>query len=88
MPFRDGTGPFGEGPGTGRGRGMCAGGRRGFGQGRGLGRRGGRGRGLNQQREASARPDQKAVLEEQASRLKSQIDQVDGVPKDESPGGR
>ncbi len=29
MPFGDGTGPFGQGPGTGRGRGMGRGGGRG-----------------------------------------------------------
>jgi len=54
MPFMDGTGPWGEGPMTGRGMGYCAGyarpgyppatGRRWFGLGRGFGR--GLGRGL------------------------------------------
>jgi hypothetical protein len=45
MPFRDGTGPLGQGPRTGRGAGACAGqggtgrfGGRGLGMGRGLGR--------------------------------------------------
>ena len=38
MPGRDGTGPLGEGPGTGWGRGGCRGGRRGLGwRGRGKG---------------------------------------------------
>lgn len=40
MPWRDGTGPFGEGPLTGRGLGPCGRGmgwRRGFGWGRGFG---------------------------------------------------
>ncbi len=43
MPGRNGTGPFGEGPMTGRGNGPCGGGQRGF-AGRGF-RRGGMGRG-------------------------------------------
>lgn len=39
MPWRDGTGPFGEGPLTGRGFGPCGRGmRRGFGRGLGFGR--------------------------------------------------
>jgi len=44
MPFRDGTGPLGTGPGTGRGAGWCAGpppaGNMSPGQGRGFGGRG------------------------------------------------
>lgn len=40
MPLRDGTGPAGMGPMTGRGMGPCAGG-----YGRGMGRGAGRGRG-------------------------------------------
>ncbi|MBN1482305.1 hypothetical protein EH223_08890 [candidate division KSB1 bacterium] len=51
MPFGDRTGPFGEGPMTGRGAGYCAGyGMPGnanpFGRGMGFGRRGGWGRGF------------------------------------------
>lgn len=45
MPFQDGTGPQGQGPRTGRGRGNCAG-QGGTGRGRGLGRGRGFGRGL------------------------------------------
>jgi len=37
MPNRDGTGPNGEGPGTGRGLGPCG---KGAGRGRGMGMRG------------------------------------------------
>ena len=37
MPFRDGTGPQGQGPMTGRGFGPCGGGMS-FGRGRGMGR--------------------------------------------------
>ena len=38
MPNRDGTGPFGQGPKTGRGLGPCGGGQaRGNGRGKGLG---------------------------------------------------
>jgi len=44
MPFKDGTGPNGQGPRTGRGLGNCAG-QGGAGRGRGFGR--GQGRGIN-----------------------------------------
>ncbi|MEA2057026.1 MAG: DUF5320 family protein [Patescibacteria group bacterium] len=44
MPLRDGTGPQGQGPGTGRGMGPCVQGR-GF-RGRGFGRGFGRGQGI------------------------------------------
>ena len=56
MPFMDGTGPWGQGPMTGRGMGYCAGAVRPgfppgpnigwFGRGRGMGRGSGRGRGM------------------------------------------
>ena len=47
VPGRDGTGPMGAGPMTGRGLGVCAGGtaNRGLGMGRGMGLGMGRGRG-------------------------------------------
>lgn len=46
MPFKDGTGPNGQGPRTGRGQGNCAG-QGGAGRGRGLGLGRGRGQGIN-----------------------------------------
>jgi hypothetical protein len=72
MPFMDGTGPLGNGPGSGRGRGMCAGARRGAGRGSGLARGGGRGFGVG----ASSQADQKAALEQQAGVLESQLDEI------------
>lgn len=74
MPFMDGTGPLGNGPGAGRWRGVCGAGRRGAGQGTGLGRGTGRGMGLCQQRANAAAPDQKAAfLERQLDRIKRQL---------------
>ncbi|MBI9094413.1 MAG: DUF5320 domain-containing protein [Sphaerochaeta sp.] len=49
MPYRDGSGPMGQGPMTGRGMGPCAGGARlmgGRGMGRGFGGRRGMGYGM------------------------------------------
>lgn len=76
MPFMDGSGPLGNGPGAGRGQGMCGGGRRGAGQGTGLGRGTGRGMGLCQRRPNVAAPDQRSVLEGQASFLGRQLDRI------------
>jgi hypothetical protein len=76
MPFMDGTGPLGNGPGEGRGRRMCAGARRGLGQGMGLGLVTGRGKGFCQQRANGAAPDQKAVLEQQATLIERQLDRI------------
>lgn len=78
MPFMDGTGPLGNGPGTGRRRGPCAGGQRGVGRGMGLGRgRGaGSGPGFGQQQALGAGQDRKAVLEEQAGFLERQLERV------------
>jgi hypothetical protein len=62
MPFRDRTGPLGQGPMTGRGRGLCAGpavpGNMNPGSGRGMGRcsRGGQGRGWRHQFNATGLP--------------------------------
>jgi len=76
MPFRDGTGPSGQGSRTGRGAGNCAGqggaGRFG-GRGLGLGR-GGRGRGFGQGFGLGVAPDQErswleAALQSIAERL-------------------
>ncbi len=69
MPFRDGTGPLGDGPGRGKGRGTCAGRRGGFGQGGGVGRRNQFGR-----RQGSVPvADQKTTLEKEASFLEAQL---------------
>jgi len=76
MPFMDGTGPLGNGPRGGRGRGTCAGTRSGSGQGMGLGRGAGRGKGLCQQRANAGAPDQKAVLEQEATLLERQQNRI------------
>jgi hypothetical protein len=71
MPFRDGTGPSGQGPRTGRGGGNCAG------QG-GAGRffgRGGRGRGLG--RGFGIAPEQeRSWLENQAQALQAALQSI------------
>ena len=72
MPFKDGTGPQGAGPGSGRGRGACAGRRSGFGQGAGAGRR----NRLGQRQGGGSTPDQQATLESQASFLEAQLAKV------------
>lgn len=83
MPFGDRTGPLGQGPMTGRGRGLCAGnatpGSVNPGQGAGMGRggRGGRGRqnrvraGAMQARAAAAAP---ADRQKEIAELKAAID--------------
>jgi len=68
MPFMDGTGPLGNGPGSGRGRGVCTGARRGFGLGAGLGRGNRCGMGFGR--------DRQATLEQQASMLERLMGRV------------
>jgi len=83
MPFRNGTGPEGQGAGRGRGFGPCGGGnRRRFGQGFGQGRRG----------RCASSGDSREFLQAQASRLESQLKQIrerigelDSKPAEESP---
>lgn len=82
MPGRDGTGPIGVGPMSGRGLGVCSAGAPGYGAGRGLGfgRRGGRGYGrgfggyLSSDRDDSM--TRKEVLSEQKKLLKDRLDFV------------
>ena len=92
MPGRDRTGPMGAGAQTGRGAGDCAGygmpgsGRRGFGRGMGGGGFGrGRGRGMGArfhawwQNAPVTQPnpvDERQMLQQEASYLKDQIEQV------------
>jgi len=60
MPNRDGTGPQGDGPLTGRGMGKCKKGKgAGKGQGNGQRGRGGRGRGLRRRNGSCQRVDDK-----------------------------
>ena len=86
MPRRDGTGPMGAGPMTGRGLGLCTGANAvkygaGLGLGLGLGlacRRGfgrgfGRGIAVNQ----NTSKTQKELLQEQKNVLKSRLDVID-----------
>lgn len=74
MPKRDGTGPMGQGPMTGRGLGKCNNsGKEKFGTGRGMGR--GLGRGLINQKD-SARTE-KELLTEQKAILQNQLETVD-----------
>ena len=75
MPFRDGTGPSGQGPRTGHGAGNCAG-RGGVGRfgGRGFGR-GGRGRGFG--RGLGIVPEQeRSWLENQAQALQAALQSI------------
>ena len=82
MPGRDGTGPIGVGPMSGRGLGVCSAGAPGYGEGRGLGfgRRGGRGYGrgfggyLSSDRDDSM--TRKEALSEQKKLLKDRLDFV------------
>jgi hypothetical protein len=82
MPGRDGTGPIGVGPMSGRGFGICSGGAPGHAAGRGFGfgRRGGRvnGRGfggyLSSDRDGSM--TRKDVLSEQKKLLEDRLDYV------------
>lgn len=67
MPRFDGTGPFGGGPGTGRGMGPCGGGR---GRGRGFGWR--RFFGINRNNRETLE-EEAAGLEEELKAIKSQI---------------
>jgi hypothetical protein len=70
MPFKDGTGPHGAGPGSGRGRGECGGQAGGRGRGLGAGRRFGR-----QQGPASPQ-DEKSALEKEAGLLEIRLDKI------------
>ena len=73
MPYRDGTGPTGQGSRTGRGAGNCAGqgGRSGFGRGR---RGRGFGRGFNR---ADYSPDgERTWLEGQVKSLKAALQSI------------
>jgi hypothetical protein len=86
MPFRDGTGPSGQGPRTGRGAGNCAGqggaGRfvgRGFGRG-GRGRGFGRGFGIAPEQERSWLEDQAQALQ---AALQSITERLDAFKKDD-----
>ena len=70
MPFRDGTGPIGQGPMTGRGLGPCGGGM-GYGRGRGW-RRWGYYPPVYPSIEPTAR-EEKEMIQEEMSVLKEQI---------------
>jgi hypothetical protein len=78
MPAGDGTGPFGLGPGTGRGLGPCGGGYRrgwagrGFGRGRGFGW----GRGWFGRGRAWSAEDEKAALDQEEQFLKEELARV------------
>ncbi len=74
MPNRDGTGPMGQGPLTGRGMGPCRGGfRRGIGLGRGFGI--GRGLGLRQYAEPT-KEEEKAYLEAELKSAEEDIKEI------------
>ena len=86
MPFKDGTGPLGEGPATGRGRGRgpCAGARTGSGLGRGAGRR----NRFGQPQGGSSNLDQKSDLERRAGFLQSQLERIKRQLAELSGGGK
>lgn len=77
MPFKDGTGPVGDGPGSGRGRGSCAGRQGVRGPGSGAGRqsrfRGGRGSGAQQQNSKSALEQEAGILEIRLDKIRRQL---------------
>lgn len=78
MPRKDGTGPWGAGPMTGRGFGPCAGeneARYGYGFGRGFACRRGFGRGFG--RGFAGPTNQKDLLQEQKNILQEQIQAID-----------
>lgn len=82
MPWRDGTGPFGEGPLTGRGLGPCG---RGMGWKRGFGR--GFGRGFARRRYLAGEPvfepvvltkeEQRKILEEEKKDLELEMKEIE-----------
>ena len=79
MPKQNGTGPRGLGPLTGRGLGLCVGGKRrgsgsGFGRGRGCGR--GFGRGLGYGREVTL------YKEEEQKILEAELQEIDAEKKE------
>jgi len=73
MPFRDGTGPQGQGPLTGRGVGPCGDGR-GFGFGRGFGK--GFGRGFRFWDRTPTKEEQKQDLENYKKSLEAELKAV------------
>ena len=76
MARRDGTGPMGQGPMTGRGMGPCAETNNyGAGLGRGGGRRMGMGRGFSPNQNTSK--TQKELLQDQKDALKNQLKAID-----------
>ncbi len=68
MPYRDGTGPMGGGPGTGRGMGSCVSGR-GFG-------RGFRGRGFCRLPISISKEEEKKIIEEEIESLKKRLEEL------------
>ncbi|MGI6173590.1 MAG: DUF5320 domain-containing protein [Christensenellales bacterium] len=90
MPRKDGTGPMGAGPMTGRGRGPCADGSVGYGAGYGagygfgMGRRRGCGRGFGRQfapdfpqndvSQKDLLTEQKRILEERLENINKRLD--------------
>lgn len=81
MPYRDGTGPMGNGPVSGRGRGRCSGGRGGMGQGFGAGRRArfGQPQGTTPvSNDQSALSDQQSFLEAQLASVKRRLAALGG----------
>lgn len=65
MPKKDGTGPIGQGPMTGRRMGLCGG----EGMGRGIGR--------NCQRRFLTKAEEKEVLVEEKNNLKAELQAID-----------
>ncbi len=88
MPGRNGTGPNGEGPLTGRGMGPCgrgAGSMGGYGRGAGYGGRGagyGRGYGCRCWQGMPAAPPAPATKEDEASFLKAELNELEAEKKE------
>jgi len=81
MPYKNGTGPNGQGPMTGRGMGPCAGdaramGGRGMGRGNGAGRGMGRGYGMGFAPPVYAAPT-KEMLQSEKAMLEAELKAID-----------
>jgi len=79
MPRFDGTGPWGQGPGTGWGRGPCGGGmgwRRGFGRGLGWRRFWGKGGYGYPPQSQPTKKEEKEILEDEAAGLEEELKEI------------
>jgi len=76
MPLMNGTGPLGNGPGSGRGYGMCAGSRRDFDPRTRPGLQGRGGMKMRRRMRGRSAMDRKTALEQEASWLERRLDWI------------